>query len=155
MTSWSVGLVRGPADGEVEGTCPELQIWKPVGPGMFQRRSSTGMCRHSLRETTFNHVYNVIPTDSMRFESADYFGVFQPPATSSPTPRLHYVMSNEMGIVFSTDTSLTTLQLEGTFVVQLTCPKAPMTSECSIPLVSARVGKLDNPYIPTPTRIVN
>ena len=138
VTSWSVGVVRGQAEEDEE--CPELQIWDPLGMGAFQRRSSTSVCRDNLKKTRHNHVYRVVPTDTVKFQAGDYLGTFQPPNSMT---KLNYVKSDQMNIIISSDTSMTTLALDD-YTVFLQCESK--ASKCSTPLVTVRVGECVHLY---------
>lgn len=140
VSGWTVGLQRVQ---EVTARCLELQVWRSETLKQFQIQASTSVCADDLIPTAQGNIYIVTPTDQVRFEQGDYFGLYQPPQTSDEHPVLavHYVASDRMNLVISSDTSETFHDLENPFLPLLEgCVNSPLTS-CSTPLVSARVGE--------------
>ena len=137
MTSWKVGAERG---GESEaGSCPELQIWEGEGVGQFERQVSTRVCGESLIRTNHSHVYDVVPTNEVRFEDGYYLGLHQPPIRSLPPTRLSYVPSLVPSLVSFHDLPITSLDIDENGIVIPFCGAKDVS--CSTPLVAARVGE--------------
>lgn len=134
VNSWTVAVQIGEED---TNPSPELQIWR-LTEGQYQMQGSAGVTKDSLIPTSHN-VYEV-SSSSMRFESGDFFGLYQPPTTSeqSSETTFHYVRSDQWNFVTFSDTAATSL--EAGLLINPVCTVTSL-NRCTTPLVTARVGE--------------